>query len=43
MRAAVVFYLLLLSGCVVAVEGSFTCKGAQVDCSFQMKRAAEAV
>ena len=35
--------LLLLSGCVVAVEGSFTCKGAQVDCSFQMKRAAEAV
>ena len=41
--AALAALLLLLSGCVVAVEGSFTCKGAQVDCSFQMKRAAEAV
>jgi len=40
---AVVLLLLLLSGCVTSVEGSFTCKGADVDCSFQIRKAAEAV
>ena len=43
MRWCAAMVLLLLSGCTLAFESSFTCKGAEVDCTLQIKRAAEAV
>ena len=43
MRAALVFVVVMLAGCVVQADFKMSCKGKDVDCSLDSTRKAESI